>query len=505
MTPMAQVVHVLRKDLREHRLRLALFAALVLVAVARAVGAPLPVNQNLLSVLVFLAGIAIVAAPVEGDPPADPRSFWRSRPVSPWAMLAAKLAFVLLLLLLAGAAQAVALWSLDLRTPEAVVYLTRPVALFGILLLATLVVAAASDESRARLTLIFGLLLGLLFAAVRLATAEPVAPWVKSAAMAAVSLLMLGTLAACYRSRVRGAVAVGASFVILTLGGLTLLARTTPGVIPPVGPDVPRPQVRLSVPPGAPTVHRDHIRLRLSAAQPARGWQYSMREPGLVVTLGSGRVIRLKADQNFMNFGGDAGPMPSPIAALREPGEETGWQEVSIPFRPEPRVQEGDTIQQVTLTGTVLVTRLRFVDSIPLRQGVSQARKGVRTIIDSVTMVGGSPEVVVRAEGLTRPEDQSRLFPFTSYFGRAYLLVGRNGDRVPMRQTWTASSSVGLVLPTGAFGDARMRLAPIESAVGGEEAPRWGDAASLQGASLLAIEPKVQGSYPIALEWRRAR
>lgn len=505
MTPIAQVGHILRKDLREHRVRVALFVVLVLVALARAMGAPLPVAQNALSILVLFAGIAIVAAPVESDPPADVRSFWPARPVSPSAMFAAKVGFAMLLVLVAGLAQAMALWSLDLRLAEAMVYLTGPLQLFGLLLVATLVVAGASGDARARLLLVFALLLGLLFALGKMSKADPVSPMVKEASIALVALLMLGALFASYRTRRGGFVPVVTAFVILVLGGAAMVVRTTPVVVPPVGPDVPRPVIRMEVPPGTPAVYRGHLRVRLSAAQAPAGWQYSLQAPLVVVTLGSGRVLQIRADQNFMNLGGDPGPMPLPSAtsAMRDPGEPTGWREVSIPLSPEARTAEGDTIRQVRLSGTVLVTQLRVVDTIPLGEGLSRARNGIRTIIDSVTAMDGGLEVVLRAEGLTRPEDQSRLFPFTSYFGRAYVLLGQAGDRVAMRQTWTASSSVGLVLPTSAFGDARLRLAPIDTGAASRNAPGAVSADGISGARLLAIEPRLQGSYPIALEWRR--
>ncbi|HEY0997028.1 MAG TPA: hypothetical protein VGD77_13630 [Gemmatimonadaceae bacterium] len=504
MMPMSQVGHVFRKDLREHRVRLALFVALVLVALARATGAPVPADQNVLAILVLFAGIAIVAAPLESDPPAGTRSFWVARPVAPGAMLAAKLAFAALLVLLAGVAQAIALWSLDLRTPEAIVYVARPVQLFALLLLATLVVAGASDDARARLLLVFALVIGLVFAVTKLSRVDPAPPWVKGASTAAAATLALGALSYFYRARRRGLIPVVMGFLVLALGGLAMIGRTAPVAPPLVGPDVPRPEVRLTVPPGAPAVYRRHLRLRLSASQPAPGWQYSMREPQLVVTLGSGRVIRIEADQNFMNFGGDPGPAPVPsaIAALRERAEQAGWQEVSVPLRRDLRVADGDTIQEVKLSGTVLVTRLRVVDTIPLAQGASRARRGVRTIIDSVAMPDGELEVVLRTEGLTKPDDQSRLFPFTSYFGRGYILLGPNGERMPMRQTWTGSSSVGLVLPTSAFGDAQLRLVPIDT--GTASAREAGDTGWFRDARLLAVEPKVQGRYPIALEWKRA-
>lgn len=505
MTPLAQVGHVLMKDLREHRVRVALFAALVLAALARAVGAPLPVGQTVLSLLVLLAGIAIVAAPVESDPPADARSLWMSRPVSPGSMLAAKLAFAALLILLAGVAQAIAVWSLGLRTAEAMVYVARPVQLFALLLLATLLVAGASGDARARLLLVFALLVGLIFAAVQVSSADPVAPWVKGVSIAVAAVLALGALAWFYRARRGGIVPVVVAFAILALGGVALISRETPVPVPPAGPGVPRPEVRLTVPPEAPTVHRRHLRLRLAAVQPAPGWQYSMRQPLLVVTLGSGRVLRLRADQNFMNFGGDPGimPVPSAIAALREPGEPTGWREVSVPISHGLHVAEGDTIRQVTLSGTVLATRLRVVDTIPLAQGVSQARRGVRTIIDSVAWLEGGPEVVLRTEGLTKPEGQARLFPFTSYFGRAYILLGPNGERAPMQQTWIGASSGGLVLPTSAFGDARLRLIPIDTGAIGGSPLAARDADWVGDARLLAIEPRVQGGFPIQLEWHR--
>lgn len=506
MTPIAQVGHVLWKDLREHRVRVALFAGLVLIAMARALGAPVPVDANVLAILVLLGGIAIVGAPVDSDPPADTRSFWAPQPLAPGAVLAAKLAFALLLVLAAALAQAVGLWSLDLRTPRAILYVTGPAQLFGLVLLATLVVTAASTDVRARLLLVFTLLLGFIIAAAKLVTADPVSPAVKAWAAAGTAMLMIAALVAFYRSRRSGRTPFAIALVVLALGGLAASIRTVPTPVPPAGADVPRAEIRLAIPPDAPVVRRGHLRIRLSAVQPAAGWQYSVREPALAVTLGSGRVIRLTTDRNLMNLGGDPGPMPAPSAldALRGVAEPAAWRDLSIPVSQSLQVADGDTIRQVTLTGSVLVTALRVVDTLSVTAGASHARNGVRSTIDSVTMVDGRPEIVVRSEGLIKPEHQSRMFPFTSDFGRAYALLGNAGQRVPMQQTWTASSSGGLVLPSGAFGGATMRLMPVEGAMAGKRgALRDPDARWMQDARLLVIEPRVQGQYPVTLAWTR--
>lgn len=503
MTPLRQVVHVLWKDLREHRVRLAIFAGLVTIALARALGAPIPVASGVLALMIVLGAIAIVGAPVESDPPADSRSSWASRPLAPGAVLAAKLGFAALLLLLVALAQAIGLWSLDLRTADAIRYVTGPAHYFALVLLATLVVAGASGESRTRLLLIFALLLAFLAALARLAKADPVTAGFKGAATVVSALLMLGALHFFYHSRSRGRIASLVALVVLSLGAVAVTSRTVPAAMPLVASGVPRAEIRVSLPPEAPVVQRGHVRVRISAVQPAPGWQYSIREPRLEVILASGHVIRLDGDHALMNLGGDPGTLGFPasesIRAMQEPAR---YRELSIPVGQGLATTEGDSIQQVTLSGPVLVSVLRAMDTIPLVVGASHARLGVRSIIDSVITTPGGPEIVLRAEGLMKPEDQSRLFPFTSYFGRAYVLVGAHGERVPMAQTWTASGSGGLVLLSDAFGDARLRLAPLVSP---SASGRPADAEWMRNARLVAIEPRTQGQYPVTVSWTRPR
>lgn len=503
MTPMAQVVHVLRKDLREHRVRTMLFVAVVAVALSRALGFAMPVDPTLIALVTFLVGMAIVGAPVDADPPTDPRSFWATRPVAPAAMLGAKLAFMALLTLIAALAQAVAVASFDLPLATAAHYVARPSLIFASTLLAVLVVVASTNDVRARLLLVLAVVVAIPAGGQLLVSNGGPPGWLQPTASIAGPMVMVATLLHFYRSRPSGWIPPALALVVLLFAALALLRRPGPVEVPAYPASVQRAELIMSVPPESPTVRDGKVRVRMSAVQPAPGWQYNLRSPTLVVTLASGREISLAGDANFMNLGGDSGPLPLPrgVTAMRDPGEPIGWREVGLPVRPQDRDAEGQAIMQVTLTGNMLVTVMRVVDTIPVRVGATHAREGIRSVVDSLTIAGGRPVVVLRAEGLLKPDDGSRVFPFTSYFGRAYSLLGPDGERVPLNQVSTQASSGGLVLPTGAFGQAEVRLEPRDAAPGA--ALTFRDSTWVSGAKLLAQEPRPQGSYPVALTWRR--
>ncbi len=515
MTPIAQVGHVLMKDLREHRVRVAAFVVIVAIACARAAGAPVPAAGNLLSVLTVLTGIAIVGAPVLAESPADPRAPWGALPIAPGAVLAAKLAFLVLLVVLAGVGQSVAIATFDLPLAEAWPQVIGPVLYFAGGLLAFVVVAAATTDARTHLLLVLALVIGLTVLGELIVSWGGRPRWMPEAATIVVPLLMVGALAFMYRTRRPGLAPIAVAFGVVLLGAFAIVdnpaswatnALATASASAPI----PRATLRLVVPEDAGAVSGRQVRLRIVGAQPEAGWQYGIRQPDILVTLRSGRTIRLFGDRNLVNLGGDPGPFgsadPSPVAGT--PGAAiTDTQELSLPFPREVAGADGDSIVRVRLTGNVVVTASRAADTLPLVVGVAHTRRGIRSTIDTLDLRGGLPTIRLRAEGFIQGSDEPLRFPFRSDFGRTYQLVGSDWRTVvPLNQGWRGSGTGGLVLPTTGLSEVAVRLDAPPVPPGAPAHPRMRrvvDEEWLRGARLVAIDATLKGSYPVVLEWKR--
>ncbi len=88
MTPIAQALHVARKDLRESRWPLIGYAALVVFAAVRAAGWWSPGRAfEAAMFLVVVAGIVLVPIVVQSDSPTGSDVFWATRPLAPTSVL----------------------------------------------------------------------------------------------------------------------------------------------------------------------------------------------------------------------------------------------------------------------------------------------------------------------------------------------------------------------------------------------------------------------------------
>ena len=119
----AQVVHVIKKDLREHWLALAVYVALIAVVAVNATradgGSAANVVPDITAALLVLFGMVLVASLVQGDAPARANAFWATKPLDPFAVLAAKLALTVVVVIgIPLIAQFVGLRAHDVRSHE---------------------------------------------------------------------------------------------------------------------------------------------------------------------------------------------------------------------------------------------------------------------------------------------------------------------------------------------------------------------------------------------------
>src|SRR5688500_7340932 len=141
MTWFAQVLHVLRKDLRVIRWGVLLYVLLATLIIAAAllswgVGA-----SPLWVIALCMLGGLLVGQVVHNDSPASVDSFWATRPLSSSAVFAAKVLMALLLLVVPAVGEWIYLRSHDISAGDAMTLAVQPTAVYLGLLGTALMVA----------------------------------------------------------------------------------------------------------------------------------------------------------------------------------------------------------------------------------------------------------------------------------------------------------------------------------------------------------------------------
>ncbi len=157
----AEVLHLLRRELRRTTWPLVAYIATLLLAVGTATEVLRPIPSLLFAVgqLVMLLASLLVATTVLADSTQRVDAFWATQPIRASAVIASKLLFLLLLLTMCAMAILVALTGWQLRVVSADAVAGASFTYFAILLLGTAVLATACSSLTA-----VGLLLGVTFA-----------------------------------------------------------------------------------------------------------------------------------------------------------------------------------------------------------------------------------------------------------------------------------------------------------------------------------------------------
>ena len=168
MTWLAQVGHIILKDIRQARILLALNVAVVALATAHALGMPMLTNGifELSSLFVVASGMLLAGAVVQADSPTQSDAFWTSRPFYPSAMLASKLIVTLLLVIGIGViGECAALRALDVPISDSLIVIAKAVEIYAIWLMIALVAAAVTRDLRTFIVVLmfagFALIVGL--------------------------------------------------------------------------------------------------------------------------------------------------------------------------------------------------------------------------------------------------------------------------------------------------------------------------------------------------------
>lgn len=489
MTPLAQVVHVMRRDLRQHLGFAIAFALLVVLAVMRSGGVVVPGAGSELGVMpLVLLAMLVAAAAVQADAPLDPTNFWATRPLDPRAVLAAKLGVALLLLAVAVLGQLAALAILGVAPGDMGMWTTDGALSFAQWVVAAMVLGAVTRDLR---TLAIALLGGAVGGVVLTVVLDAPLRMILVAVSPALQLLWpvaaLALLAWVFMTRdaawyVRAA---GVALMVLVpvthmLGdvGLSLRRRL------PEAPALPRITGRVLLPDlveQAAGVSGFTLRVRVEGARP--GWKFRLTGAQMVLTLADGRPIRVDGarDQHDLT-----------------PDSATSG-EVFIPL-PSPTVRDAvrNGVRDAVIQGQVIASEMRVVDTLPWRKGATVTRDGMRVAVEKVEGPGGAPRLGVRVGGVIRDRTSFVVGQARSAMETHFSLVNRRtGEVVRLQNRMAEYGPSGLVLPQLAYREVYAEYEPLPGwAMRTPHAVRVDDA-WLRDARIVVRVETVRGGYPV--------
>jgi hypothetical protein len=244
MNPLAQVRHVMAKDISQARWAILLYLVVVALATTHALGWMRFQNGGLdiAMFVVVAAGLFVTANIVQADSPIRSDAFWASRPLHPAAVLSAKALLVALLVLGAPlVGQAVVLYANEIPSAKFVRLVTESAWIYGIWLLIAMLVGALTRDLRSFTTTLIGapvvmVLLSAVSMFVRKATTPTSLVTVRLVSVVFVLVGLVGAsalLVALYRTRTAGkwtwlgAILAGtASFAAIYVAPPTAVAAT---------------------------------------------------------------------------------------------------------------------------------------------------------------------------------------------------------------------------------------------------------------------------------------
>jgi hypothetical protein len=512
MTKLAQVGHVMMKDLREARWLLAVYFGIAALATAHAMRLKGFDGEGFgfLMLLVVLLGMIVVGSLVQADSPTRADAFWATRPLHPSAMLAAKFTLaVLLVIVMPSAGQLAGLLAHHVAARDVPRALVASTLKSGRWLLLAMVIAAITWDLRTFLIALVAIPVFFLSLAVwGSSSASQAALSEQSAGYAVVppaimpSLFVVGGVALLvylYRSRdVRPRTWIAGSAVFVA-GMLSSGTSTPKRPIPDVPPDVPRTSVRLELSPNGPRISNGNasIAVKLVADSVPSAQRLTLIGGIAVFHLRDGTESRARiseySNQHFEHRGTTGttwlGEQSDLHVAFRS--------SVIVPDSVERRIETGLT--SLGMEGRVLVSSAAFADTLPLRVGASVARSGTLKMISKVSYgLGHASLTLINSDVLLDPP-QAFPQPFINANALEFALVNdARREAIVLEPRAGFSQSGWLVLPGIQTSEWSQSLVTWSQylALGGSPV----DDAWFRDARLVITHWMTRGSYPVHSE-----
>lgn len=509
MTALAQIGHVFMKDVREHKLLLALYLALVVIATGHALdwrpftGAVFGGTM----MLVGLAGILLVASAVQGDSPTRSDAFWVSHPIEPLSVLSAKVVFALVVVAAAVAGQAIAVASYHPAGGDTARLLVRPSISFATVVLAAMVAASLTRDLRTfalatiavPVTMIVSFAVLSAYAASTFAVAmdsRAIAPakWLALAVAATIIVWLYRTRDPRWRTRIVGYLAAGVAVLTTVMAGMDLPGRPR---------QVSVPRIPLALEAASPSLSANTDRLVMALVVPdlPDGYLFAIRAPVATVRFADGSTARVLLGYGYVELP-NASFSPTPVIP--------GIRWVSLAPRPSRRTitlaGELSPAQSaaiaargaaITVDANVDVDTLRAAVSMPLAAGAEMRRDGRRTRIERWSHASGVPEIAIHSASVGDDPSFSPSLGGGFPNGVEYALINRSrGEAISLGRTETGMQLDGLVLPGSTISLVTIRFDGRMIRNAGRDLPGedW-----YRDADLVSITRRALGSYPLTL------
>jgi len=507
MNMLIQSLHIARKDLRESRWVMLVYAALLAVAtadVARAASRDPIGNSALPMFFVVIAGMLLVGVVVQADAPARPDAFWATRPLRPSAVLTAKLLIALGVLVVGLAGQAAAISAFGMGGIPLAARLPRAAGAYALWLLVALLMAALTRDLKAFVAATVCILMAPALATglwlspnqvesiggtlVRVVVgASPagvaalhVAAWLGPPGCI-VLLLWLYRGSDLRRSSRAACIAVAA-------GGL-LAAMNPPWTVWPwIGSRSVPPSDQIAAAavstafllnPTDPS--KDSVVIR--ATPPVAGQQLTLLNTDVAITLADGSIIHLTGPGAFTDVVRPELPGARWVTATAH-GEDGARSQLSLSPRAHQAMARG--IVRVSVSPSILAAIPRVAGSVRLAKGELLVRDGLTARIESWSYESGDATVNLRISSLSGDElDRAVNVEFA-------LVNHARHEALPLFQRNSVGGTDWLVVPGDSATTNVLSLTtrPDKPSAFEVRDPGW-----FQGARLVVIDKRVLGSY----------
>jgi hypothetical protein len=514
MTRLREISHVVIKDIQEARRLVLLYLAVVVVATAHGAGLGVFRSGTFGASMVFvvIVGSLLAASVVQADSPTRSDAFWATHPFRRSSMLGAKLAFALLVVLVAVAGQTIGIYSYDLRPFASSSFVTGPALFFSVALLGVMLLASVTRDLRSFIIVAIVIPVVVLFTLATFerhpttATLAPESPglgdllthlWGPGVA-AGVALLVWLYLKRDDRRRTR---TVSACIVALTLMSMCSGSRAPDSPEAMIAGPAPLTVALEPADPRAPSQH-GQLPIVIHVSGLGEGRSARLDVPLIELRLHDGSVLHAPVENSIIDAGGvwPSRFVPPRIAGIRwlvtSPSEEVRNTVVPRLTGAQRRaVAEG--IAGVAVEGRVSIWESLPSGTLPIVVGAETTANGRRTRIAAWTP-DDELSVVVVDESSIDPSPAS-AWPFTSMFGReGFALVNESrGEAVPLGRTQSSGGLDGLVLPGAPLRSEQVHFGLRAGPTADTMLP---DADWLRGARLMPVRSHLLGVYRIRTE-----
>jgi len=422
MTGFAQIIHVMRKDLRQMRVLLLLYVVIIAIAAENALAAY--ESWNPMAAFVFIVGIVVVAGLVQADSPTRSDAFWATRPLHPMAVFGAKVATTAIIVLgVAVTAQAMVMHTFDVPTGVALPLLANSIRIYASWLLIAMIAAAATPDLRTFILALIGGAVVMWVGAGLAAAQQNMSAWTAIALGSIGVVCGVAFVVVLYRTRDvrRGTVLFGfipVFCIVFPMGRKSPSADIEPEIQPTASIKVELRERTAS--------NQLNLYIRLEGAQPRQ--RYFLRNADIVVFARGGDTLRMPLPLGTEQIALEGDSHMSPGISLRDP----------IPA----------VIDSIVLRGRLSVEALDGVDTLPMKLKASIVHDGRRTAIDKLGPFFGDTLFVLRT---TWVDDGTNLGKVSSLGVRdvwpVKLINDVRHESIPLNSSCCGTSERMIILP----------------------------------------------------------